>query len=351
MSRFDDALDELGRGLAAPTSRRGFLSRLGAGAALALVPGAGSWGRTATGMTAQAPDLNRCYGQADVNLCFSAWRVKPDLSPYPELQATGGLVPMNYGPADGREAGIGYLRRRATPSPDASGRYRGPEVFLAPDPEQVFARQSTRNPTDAQPRPRRRAKGPRVGQTFMFGYAPGVTNRVGWVDYKYLEPLPHPADPHLCGPDSADFECSDYPTGASDGRAGGDCRNEVNTLGVGDVDTQFAGARFRVKDHISCESSGNEPNPIWEDFVSLRYAANSSAFANLVAGDTVEMLGSKDVGQSRCEPVTADGRAEVRWRCVRVLSSRTYVVGGRGWVSDDILRGASADYSSLERIG
>lgn len=341
MSRLDRAVDQLGRHLAAPTSRRGFLARLGAAAAVVAVPSGVLSGPLGSSDLTQAPDLSRCYGQGDVNLCFSAWRVKQDLSPYPELQQTGG-VPLHWGPLDGREAGIGSVQQRAGATQGADGRFRGPEVFLPAGT--VFARQSTRNPTDRTPRPRRSVKGPRPGQRFLFGYGHGVTGRVGWVDLKYLESLGDtPADPALCGPDQADFDCRDY-GGGGDGRAGGRCSNEVNTASAGEITTQFAGARFRVVDHVSCESTGDGPNQIWEAFVSLRYAANSSAFAYLLAGDEVEMLGSKDVGQSRC------GETEIRWRCVRVTASRTYPLGGRGWVSDDVVGGRGPEYASLQRI-
>lgn len=347
MSALEHVVDRMGRGLAGRTSRRGFLRGAGAAAGLVALPGIGRpWGAQEQGpILTQAPDLSRCYGQGDVNLCFSAWRVKPDLSPYPELAQFGGGVPMNWGPVDGREAGLGYLQQRAGAAAGPDGRFRGPEVFLPAGT--VFARQSTRNPTDRQPRPRRAAKGTQPGQRFMFGYGVGVTGRVGWVDLKYLESLGSAvADPKLCGPDGADFDCRDYGSSGGDGRAGGRCGNEVNGLAQGDITTQFEGTRYRVVDHVSCESTGDESGapPIWEAFVSLRYATNSSAFAYLMAGDEVEMIGSKDVGQSRC------GETEIRWRCVRVTASRTYPVGGRGWVSDDVVGGRGPEHASLQRI-
>jgi hypothetical protein len=288
--RFDDLVQRASQHLARPTSRRGFLSRIGAGAAAL-----GASGLLQPSSADAATDCIlpvSCYGTHDVNVCYSPWKVTgtepgqtngvvmrkgPSFDADPVLHADGtlGIIPVG--------GTVGRVSNRT-----------GSVAGGCPDP------------------------GPRAAQNgFVWGYWLGfkkqvwIPHAVGGVAYS----IPDPGyTGNLCGPASADFDCRKAKT---------DCAS-YNGCGGNGVGSPTCSATYRPVIAVGTDLS--------EEKYYLRYAANSTTFGWFVPGDRVLRFGFKD-------------GAGFNWSCVQVICAKHLPSGCRGWVRSDALGNPITDHS------
>lgn len=272
--------------------RRGFLTRVGAGA-LALASA-----RVLTDPAVAQAAPARCLGTDAVDIAYLPWRVR----------SPGGTI-VRIAPRDDAPAVL---------DADARG------VFLPAGA--VFARQSVRNGSASdRPASRRSVNG------YIWGYgvrpddcildpgAPSATSkRQGWA--RVADMTGDSAYPlNLCGPDCADFDARGRDRANPDGS-----RCASAAAGGNPAPATNASSKCWT---ISPSWFNDEIQGRPEGRVYLRWAPNSTTIFWLVGGDAVRRLAY--TGEL--------GAGDRKWSCVEVLASATCPTGQRGWIRSEAL--------------
>jgi hypothetical protein len=279
--RFDDLVQRASEQLAGrQSSRRGFLSGLGVGAAA--LAGSGLL-RPSEAQAACALPAG-CFGTEDVNVCYSPWKCVAA-----EPGRTDGII-LRKGP---QFSAAPVLR------PDGS-------LVVIPI-NAHFARVSNRTGSVSQGCP---DPGPRPNQSgFLWGYWIGY-GRQGWIPYSVGGVTYSVGDNAftgtLCGPAGADFDCR---------KAKSACSGYVGCGGAS-VGDPTCSETYRPIIAVGSDLS--------EEKYYLRYGANSTTFFWLVPGDRVKRWGYKVGGA-------------YNWSCVQVICAAYAPNGCRGWVRSDAL--------------
>jgi hypothetical protein len=277
-SRIDSVLSKASVKLAGGTSRRTFIGRLTSGI---IVLGTTSVALKPSKANAQACTPEQCWGQVDVNVCYSPWEVVaaeegqdgvvlrkgPSFSADPVTYSTGGNIVIPVGDEFGRCS-------------NRSGSVSGG----CPDP------------------------GPRLSQDgFIWGYWPGYA-RQGWMPYSVDGVTYAVGDDSLatlCGPAGYDFDCR-YAHSAC----------PMNACGGNPVGTPTCSQTYRPIVPYDTDPSDQR--------FYLRYAYNSTTFGWCVPGDVIMRYGY----------ISSGG---VTWSCVEAYCCQYIPQGCRGWIESSAL--------------
>lgn len=288
MSRLDEWIRSGGERLAHGSSRRSFLGKVGATAAIAA--GTGIAGTAQHAEAAGCPMPAGCFGTDLVNVCYAPWVVVAAEAGYSGVVLRKGphfsSTPVTY--SDGSPVIIsvgGHFGRCSNRTGSISAG--------CPDP------------------------GPRPNQNgFIWGYWQNY-RRQGWMPYNAGGTTYAVGDNgytgKFCGVGDFDFDCR---------YAGSAC---PKWTGCGGVDfTTTCGVTYRPVVTV-----GSDPS---EEKYYIRYAPNSISWGWLVPGDRIKRWGYMSVGG-------------YTWSCVQALCCAYVPANCRGWCRSDCLGSPISDNS------
>jgi hypothetical protein len=276
-SRIDKIVNNASLRMAGKTSRRSFVRRVTSG--IIMLGTTSIILKPSKAMAQCTPE--QCWGQVDVNVCYSPWEVVAAESGY------DGVV----------------LRKGPSFSADPVTYSTGGDIVIPVGAE--FGRCSNRSGSvsDGCPDP-----GPRPNQFgFIWGYWPGYA-RQGWMPYSVDGVTYAVGDDSLatlCGPAGYDFDCR-YAHSAC----------PMNSCGGNPVGDPTCSQTYRPIVAYPTDPSDQR--------FYLRYAYNSTTFGWTVPGDVIMRYGY----------ISSGG---VTWSCVEAYCCQYIPQGCRGWLESSAL--------------
>jgi hypothetical protein len=287
-------------------------------------------------LAAGAP--NGCaYGQRNVNVCYSPWRV--DASE----------------PARRLPRGEHGVALRRGPSPDAPVIRDDAGAPIVVPVGGFFGRQSKRDGGAAAGCPDPGAR-PARGVGFVFGYVPRGSRpaKSGWLATSYggrsFAVSDESSPDVLCGPDGLDFDCRGGAEGSSPyrsscgPRAGGSGSRKGYVCGGAPARPHscFPSQPTRVEAVRTPLSTGLDAD-LGAERYALRYLPGGATLFWLTPGDSVRQFCVECLrlrGDPECPPPELEARSHeccVSASCVEVLSAAWAPTGTRGWVDSSVL--------------